>query len=64
MDTTSDMEKTRLSDEKPRSQTLPGDVVDVQGSYTPEEEKALVRKIDKVILPFVSSSSLPWSCDV
>ncbi|KAL2783724.1 major facilitator superfamily domain-containing protein [Aspergillus keveii] len=53
MDATSDMEKTRLSDEKPRSQTLPGDVVDVQGSYTPEEEKALVRKIDKVILPFM-----------
>jgi hypothetical protein len=58
MDATSDMEKTRLSDEKRPSQVLPGDVVDMQGSYTPEEEKALVRKIDKVILPFVSTYAL------
>jgi hypothetical protein len=60
MDATSDMEKTRLSGEKRRSQVLPGDVIDVQGSYSPEEEKALVRKIDKVILPFVSIHRLVW----
>lgn len=34
-----------------------GEMVELRGSYTPEEEKAVLRKIDLVILPFVSGSS-------
>jgi hypothetical protein len=36
--------------------TLSGEMLEVRGSYTAEEEKAVLRKIDMVILPFVSSS--------
>ena len=31
-----------------------GEILDMDDSYTPEEEKAVLRKIDMVILPFVS----------
>lgn len=30
-----------------------GELVELPSSYTPEEEKAVLRKIDMVILPFV-----------
>jgi hypothetical protein len=33
-----------------------GEILDLDDSYTPEEEKAVLRKIDMVILPFVSRS--------
>jgi hypothetical protein len=56
MTATVDTEKHRLSDEKRKiSQNLPADVLDMNETYTLEEEKALVRKIDRVILPFVSN---------
>jgi hypothetical protein len=32
-------------------------MVELRGSYSPEEEKAVLRKIDLVILPFVSGST-------
>ena len=31
-----------------------GELVELPSPYTPEEEKAVLRKIDLVILPFVS----------
>jgi hypothetical protein len=31
-----------------------GKMFEIRGSYTAEEEKAVLRKIDMVILPFVS----------
>ena len=34
-----------------------GEILDLHGSYTKEEEKAVLRKIDLVILPFVRGSS-------
>lgn len=34
-----------------------GEILELQGSYTAEEEKTVLRKIDLVILPFVSASS-------
>lgn len=37
--------------EKDGGQSLNGDMME---TYTPEEEKAVLRKIDMVILPFVS----------
>lgn len=33
-----------------------GEMVELPSPYTPEEEKAVLRKIDMVILPFVSDS--------
>ncbi|KAL4871617.1 hypothetical protein BDV12DRAFT_206304 [Aspergillus spectabilis] len=49
-----DTEKHRLSDEKRKlSQDFPADVLGMDGTYTLKEEKALVRKIDRVILPFM-----------
>lgn len=35
----------------------PGAVAEIQASYTPEEEKKVLRKIDSVVLPFVSFNS-------
>lgn len=38
-----------------------GEVLDLHGSYTKEEEKAVLRKIDLVVLPLVRDSSyLGW----
>lgn len=34
-----------------------GEMLEIRGSYTAEEEKAVLRKIDLVILPFVMGSS-------
>lgn len=38
------------------------DIVAVSDGYTAEEEKAVLRKIDMVILPFVSFYTLPPAC--
>ncbi|KAL4881242.1 major facilitator superfamily domain-containing protein [Aspergillus karnatakaensis] len=53
MSTAVDAEKSRLSDEKRRGSQDPADVLGMDETYTPEEEKALVRKIDRVILPIM-----------
>lgn len=34
-----------------------GEMIELRGSYTEEEEKAVLRKIDLVILPFVRGSN-------
>lgn len=34
-----------------------GEILDLHGSYTKEEEKAVLRKIDLVVLPLVRGSS-------
>jgi hypothetical protein len=36
-----------------------GEMLEIRGNYTVEEEKAVLRKIDLVILPFVSGSACP-----
>lgn len=39
---------------------MSGEMLELRGDYTAEEEKAVLRKIDMVILPFVwNSSCLP-----
>lgn len=35
---------------------MTGELVELRGSYTAEEEKAVLRKINTVILPLVSGS--------
>lgn len=44
-------ESKKPAPEKDGGQSLNGDMME---AYTPEEEKAVLRKIDMVILPFVS----------
>jgi hypothetical protein len=44
----------KMSAPKPDEPEARGEILDMDDSYTPEEEKAVLRKIDMVILPFVS----------
>lgn len=42
-----------VNDESQYRQVKSGDVLEMDEPYTPEEERAVLRKIDTVILPFV-----------
>lgn len=46
----------KMSAPKPDEPESRGEILDMNDSYTPEEEKAVLRKIDMVILPFVCHS--------
>jgi hypothetical protein len=48
------LEKHVASSDK--ADQLSGEMLEIRGNYTAEEEKAVLRKIDMVILPFVSDS--------
>ena len=39
-----------------KADQMSGEMFEIRGSYTAEEEKAVLRKIDMVILPFVSDA--------
>lgn len=43
----------KMSAPMPDEPEARGEILDLDDSYTPEEEKAVLRKIDLVILPFV-----------
>jgi hypothetical protein len=52
------MADSKTSDStKKEDPQMDGEILGLCDQYTPEEEKAVLRKIDRVILPFVRTDS-------
>lgn len=56
-----DIPKSPCADIKDEERRV-GELVNLPASYSDEEEKAVVRKIDMIILPFVRSLPVHFYC--
>lgn len=51
------MAGSKNSDSTKEDPQMDGEIIGICDQYTPEEEKAVLHKIDRVILPFVRANS-------